>query len=49
MYVLLQCPTLIPELSDFLEKDADFARECFAEVVQVSVGGDDLSVFLAEC
>ena len=36
-YVLLQCAALVSELSDFLEKDADFARECFAEVVQVSV------------
>jgi hypothetical protein len=44
-YVLLQCPALISELSDFLEKDADFARKCFAEVVQVSVRRDGLSVF----
>lgn len=36
-YVLLQCAALVSELSDFLEKDADFARKCFAEVVQVSV------------
>ena len=38
--VLLQCTALISELSDFLEEDAYFAREGFAEVVQVSVRCD---------
>lgn len=33
--VLLQCTSLISKLSDLLEQDTNFARECFAKVVQI--------------